>query len=297
MQKNKLLYPYAALLLAVLFWGLSFIFTKIALESFTVFSLIFFRFAFATLFFLALMSKAGFPSLTHRDHLKFFLIALFQPWLYFLFETYGLSLTSASKASLIIATIPIMVLIFSVLFLKEKAGLLRISGILLSIFGVTFLIGGDPGFSWEMDSGMLGDLLMFGAVCSATFYTVMVRSLGEKFTAIHVTGIQAFWGFILFLPEFLWEFPRVDWSRVTLPGISAVIALSVFATVGAFVCYNYALSKLEAAKASVFINGVPIVTALGAWLILDEFLSPPQLTGGAIILCGVYLANRKAFRN
>jgi drug/metabolite transporter (DMT)-like permease len=296
MQKRQMLYPYAALFFAVLFWGFSFIFTKIALESFSIFSLIFFRFGFSALFFILLMMKTGFPRLSRRDHWKFFAIALFQPWLYFLFETYGLSMTTASKASLIIATVPIMVLILSVLFLKEKAGISRLMGISLSITGVIILIGGDPAFKWQLDSVMLGDFLMFGAVLSAAVYTVMVRSLGSKFSAIHITGIQAIWGTILFLPEFLWELPQVDWSLPTSQGIAAVVALGLFATVGAFICYNYALGHLEAAKASVFINGVPVVTALGAWFILGESLSTLQLSGGAIILSGVYLANFRIYK-
>jgi drug/metabolite transporter (DMT)-like permease len=65
----------------------------------------------------------------------------------------------------------------------------------------------------------------------------------------------------------------------------------VFATVGAFFCYNYALSKLPAVRAAVFINGIPVVTALGAWLILGEKLTLLQVGGGALVLISVALAN------
>ena len=104
--KNSLL-TYLALATAVIFWGLSFVVTKIALQSFSPFCLIFFRFFTAAIFFIILLWRTGFPSLTRKTLRSLLLLALMQPGLYFLFETFGLQYTSATKTSLIIATIPI----------------------------------------------------------------------------------------------------------------------------------------------------------------------------------------------
>ena len=113
---------YIALFAAVLFWGLSFVATKVALESFTTFTLIFARFFLASCILTALILRQGFPRLGRREHAKLFLTALFQPGLYFTFETLGLQHTSAPMASLIIATVPIAVLVTAFLFLGERTG-------------------------------------------------------------------------------------------------------------------------------------------------------------------------------
>jgi len=160
MLKKHGLIPYISIMLSVLFWGLSFVGTKVALESFAPFSLIFLRFSGASCFFLALMLYRGFPKLTRKEHGRLFLAALFQPGLYFLCETVGLQYTSASKASLIVATIPIAVLGLSAIFLKERFGWMVIFGIGLSLIGVMMLIFGDPYVSWSFGGPMAGDLLM-----------------------------------------------------------------------------------------------------------------------------------------
>ncbi|MBU2513591.1 DMT family transporter [bacterium] len=296
MKKNSHILPYAALAIAMLAWGFSFIFTKVALTGFSTYSLVFFRFSITALFFIGLLLKKGFPRLSLKNHLRLFVIGLFQPWLYFLFETNGLQYTTASKASLITATIPIGVLLLSVAFLKEKPKFNQVAGIALSITGMAILIGGDPGFQWDMNQGMMGDFLILGAVVSASIFTVLIRSAGQYLSTVDITGIQVIWGAILFAPEFFWEYPSIDWSLVTFYPILAIAGLCLFATIGAFLCFNFALSKIEAVKASVFLNGIPVVTAIGAWLILDESLTWIQLFGGAIILIAVYLANLKKSR-
>ena len=143
MSEQEKLKTYSALIATVIFWGLSFVATKVALESIPTFTIIFARFTLASLFFAVMAVHKGFPSFTPRDHVKIFLTALFEPGLYFMFETLGLLHTSAPKASLIIATVPITVMILSALILKEKTGRLGITGVFLSLAGIVVLITGD----------------------------------------------------------------------------------------------------------------------------------------------------------
>lgn len=294
-QKRRI-YPYIALTATVLFWGFSFILTKIALTGFRPFTLIFLRFLIASLLFLLIFLRNGFPKFSFSVHFSIFIIALFQPWLYFIFETYGLQYTSASKTSLIIATIPICVLFLSIFILKEIPRLFHLLGIIASIVGVVFLVLGDPAFKWRMDSVVLGDSLILGAVITGAFYTVLVRRLGMEHSVTGLTGMQIFWGTLLFTPEFIWEFGMTNWAEIRPGPVLSVLGLAVFATIGAFLCFNYALSQIEAVKASIFVNGIPLVTAVGAWFILDETLTSSQMIGGLIILSGVYLANSKSFK-
>lgn len=282
---------YLALTGAVIFWGLSFVGTKIALTSIPVFTLIFSRFSLSALFFLALMIRNGLPRFSKKDHVFLFLLSIFEPGLYFIFETLGLQYTSAPKASLIIATIPIAVLILSTIFLKEKSSPVRLAGIGLSFVGIAILVMGESRFSSALGGSFLGDLLIFGAVISASLYIVSARTLGRKYSALEITSMQVIYGALFYTPAFLWELPGIEWSHVSGNSLGALLYLTFFATTGAFLCYNFALTKVTASRASVFINMIPVVTAIGAWFILGEKLTPMQAAGGIVVLFAVFITN------
>jgi drug/metabolite transporter (DMT)-like permease len=293
MKTEKSLLTYFALGLAVLFWGLSFVATKIALQSFTPFCLIFFRFFSAAIFFTLLFWRTGFPPLKGKDAKSLMLLAVMQPGLYFTFETLGLQYTSATKTSLIIATIPVVVLILSAITLKERVRSINIVGIVLSLIGVSLLVFGSQ-VQTDFHGMLLGDLLIFGAVLAASAYMVMTRKLGATMSALHITGMQIIFGAMLFFPAFLWDLPRFNWEAVSRESFIALVGLTLFATIGAFLCYNYALIRIPAARASACINGIPLVTTFGAWIMLGESLSHLQLLGGAIVLFAVFLANHSS---
>ena len=280
----------------VVFWGLSFVATKIALETFPTFTLIFIRFSMAAFFFFLLMLSRGFPKFSGRDHARIFLTALFEPGLYFLFETIGLQYTSAPKTALIIATIPVAVLIFAFLFIGERPSVTSILGIVLSLIGISILVVGDPQFSWQLGGSLLGDLLIMGAVITAALYMVCVRNLGKEHSALDITVFQMIYGALLYAPLFFWELPAVHWSAISSRSVVAIAYLTIFATCAAFLFWNYALTKLPAGKASVFINGIPVVTAIGAWILLGETLTMLQICGGILVLTAVCLTNFPALK-
>ena len=273
LEKKDAVATYCGLLMAVMFWGLSFVVTKIALETIPAFTLVFARFLLGSLFFLALIWRRGFPRFSSRDRWIVLLTALFEPCLYFIFETKGLQYTSAPKASLIIATIPLAVLVLAALFLKERARVASIFGIFISLGGLWLLVTGAPDFRWDLNGALLGDLLVFGAVFSASLYIVGREKSWQKKLLLghhhHADVLRA----IFFAPAFLWELPDVRWSAMDARSLAAFIYLTVFATVAAYLCYNHALTKIPAARASVFINGIPVVTAVAAWLMLGETLN------------------------
>jgi drug/metabolite transporter (DMT)-like permease len=282
---------YTALVAVVIFWGLSFVATKIALETFPTFTLIFIRFSLAAFFFCGLMLIRGVPKFSRGDHIRIFLMALFEPGLYFIFETMGLQYTSAPKTALIIATIPVAVLVFAFLFINERPAVTSVVGIGLSLIGIGILVVGDPNFSWQFRGSLLGDLLIIGAVITAALYMVCARNLGKGHAALDITGFQMIYGALLYAPVFFWELPAVQWSVISSRSVVALVYLTLFATCAAFLFYNYALTKLPAGKASVFINGIPVVTAVAAWLLLGETLTILQLCGGLLVLTAVCLTN------
>ena len=151
------------------------------------------------------------------------------------------------------------------------------------------VFGGGEGF--PAGGMLLGDILITGAVLAASVYMIITRHLGQTITPIQITGMQILFGAIIFFPAFLYNLPTINWGAVTQEGIIALVALTIFATIGAFLCYNYALSHIPAARAAVCLNGIPVVTACGAWILLGETLAPLQLAGGGVVLVAVYLAN------
>jgi drug/metabolite transporter (DMT)-like permease len=285
---------YAALVATMVFWGLSFVATKVALESLPAFTLVFLRFLLAFLIFVFLRKGFEWPSFTRRDHVKMVLLALFEPGLYFIFETTGLQYTSAAKTSLIIATIPVVVLALSALMLGERAGGVSILGVFLSFSGIALLVAGEPGFHLNLEGSFFGDLLICAAVISASLYIVFARDLGRHYSSFDITFIQIVYGAVFFFFPALIEVPDLQWADITIRSSIAVLYLTVFATVGGFVCYNYALSQIPASRASVFINGIPVVTAFGAWVILGERLTTVQAAGGGLVLLSVFLTNLSA---
>lgn len=275
----------------MVFWGLSFVATKMALQSFSAFTLIFARFSIAACFFLALMIWKGFPSFTRKAHAKLFLLALFEPGIYFIFETLGLQYTSAPKAALIIATIPMVVLVSASLFLRERSSPAKLVGVIISFAGIVVLIGGDPNFNWKLGGAFTGDLFIFGAVISAALYILFARNLGRYYTAIEITSMQVIYGALLYAPAFIWEFSAIRWAAISKSSLIALMYLTLFATIAAFLCYNHALTKISASRASIFINGIPVVTAVGAWILLGERLTLIQAGGGLLVLLAVYVTN------
>jgi drug/metabolite transporter (DMT)-like permease len=281
---------YAALVGAVLFWGFSFIGTKIALAFFPPFTLVFLRFSAASIFFLIPIMRRGFPRFSRNEWLKLFLIALFEPGIYFACETVGLQFTTASKASLIIALVPIFVMIFARIFIGESIHRKDALSIGLSFAGIVILITGDPRFEFGLRGSALGDLLILGAVLAAGLYTILARDLGRLHSAMVITAFQSFFGAVFYLPLFILEFAKTPWSSITVKPVAALLYLILFATISAFLCYNFALSRIPAARAAVFINGIPVITTIAAWPLLGERLEPIQMLGGMLVLGAVYLA-------
>lgn len=289
---NKNFATYLALILTMLVWGLSFIGTKIALTSFNPFVCIFLRFSLAALFFLVVLFRTGIPKLTSGEHRKLLLTALFQPGLYFAFETIGLTHTTASSASIILALVPIAVLILAHFMLEEKITGYNVLGITLSVVGIVILVfGGSEKFSLE--GSLLGDLLILGAVFSAAFYMVLARDLGKTLSSMQITGFQVIYGTIIFAPFFLYNLPKVKWAQASMESYAALVFLALFCTIAGFLAYNFALTRIEASRASVFINGIPVVTAIGAWFILGEKLTLIQMAGGAVVLLAVFITSIK----
>ncbi|GAB6038378.1 DMT family transporter [Fundidesulfovibrio butyratiphilus] len=278
-MRYALLKAYAALLATVLFWGLSFTVTKVALLGFSPPAVAFLRFTLAALILLPAALATNALRLSLARHARVFGIAILFPGCYFALETWALRLTTATSASLIAAAVPMAVLALASILARRLPTAGQALGVFSSLAGVGLLVGFSAG------PANSGDALMAGAVVCAAVYMVAASRL-EGVSPLGFTALQMCWGALFFLPFFAADMP--SWSEVPGQSLAAVVALALFATVGAFLAYNYALTKVSATTASMCINAVPLVGVAGAHLVLDESITAMQALGGAVILVCVW---------
>lgn len=274
-----------------LLFGFSFVATKFALRSIPPFTLIFLRFSLASLFLGVIYYTRRNIPLLRGDRWRLLFASLIVPGLYFLAETYGLKLSSATSVSLLISTIPIFAALFAFLVMKEKIGLWRGVAIFLSVLGVAIIIPGDRGelAAWKMVQ--LGNLLGLGAAVCAGLYMAIGRNLMSRHSPLTITTFQAFFAAAIFLPLAGMERVTHRWENLQPLTILAVLYLAFFCSVLAFFLWNYGISRLEASKAAVFTNLVPVFTFIGASLFLGEKIHLEQVIGGGLVIGGVSLAS------
>ena len=277
----------AALALTLFAWGMSYVWTKTALAEMGPFTLVCFRFVLATgLFVLAFAVTGRRPQrLSRADHGRLFLLALIQPVGHFAFETCGLVLTSATAAALIVAAIPLTVAGLDAALGRSRPGPGELARILASLAGVGCVIAGGTGL--RLGGRLAGDLLMVGAVVSTAGYVVLGGALTRRLDAWTVTFSQLAWGAALFVPGCSFELARRGWPPLSGQGAAALAALTVLASFAAFLCYNFALARLNATRAALWLSAVPVVTAFAAWAFLGERLTPLEVVGGAVVCAAV----------
>ncbi len=289
MQKKAHL---AGVAFAVVF-GFSFMFSKIALAYVTPVGLIAYRFLIAFLVFeLLRITKVVKIRFKKANLIPLLLVAVFQPVLYFIFETYGLLKTSSGEAGMMIALIPIFVSIFSTLFLKEKPRKIQLFFILLSVAGILFIQFSKS--QVEFAGQWVGFLLLFFAVISAALFNITSRSASKTLKPHEVTYFMMFAGALVFnviyIIELLFEHRISDYylNLQHLEIIWPILYLGIIASIGGFFLVNYALSKLPAHVSSIYSNLSTIVAIIAGATILSEQLFYYHYIGGAMIIIGVY---------
>ncbi|AGW12683.1 DMT family transporter [Megalodesulfovibrio gigas] len=285
---------WAALALAVLFWGLSFVGSKIALsggeaggQGLPPLTLLAIRFCLGALVFGPLLLRRPRRRWTPRLLLRILAMAACLPGAYFVLEIYAVSMTSAAKAALIAACIPVTVLCIGSLLRGERPGWRLLCGAAAALAGVAMLVAGEGGLGGGVNPG---DGLMLLAVLAAAGYMLQADILGRELGVQAVTAWQMLWGAVFFLPLGLWQGAGVELAAVSAQAWLATLGLALFPTLAAFWAYNHALAHLGAGRASLGINLVPLVATLGAWAMLGEAMTLRQGLGGAGILLGVLLA-------
>lgn len=279
-----------AVLFATLIWGSSFASMKVALGDLGSMNIIFYRLFFGSIFFAFFYRHFINKTYTNKDIILIFLMAFFEPILYFIFEINALRFTSAAQAGVISAVMPITTIFVAYIFLKEEINKKMIIGSLIAIIGTIWLSFESEVKSYAPEP-ILGNFLEFIAMLCSAFYAIIIRHLSKKFSALFLTAAQTFIGAIVFLPLVLLEGLSFEFSFLTLLNL---LYLGLVVSVFGYGLFNYALSKMPASKATIFINLVPVFSVILAFLILDERLNFMQILASFLILIGVLITQKRA---
>lgn len=291
-MKDKLTYLRAVL--SMLFWAITFVWYKIAYESYRPYEVVFLRLILGAFLLFAIMlltRHRDFPSFKDIPH--FMLVAFFEPFLYFMGEANGMIYVSPSLGSMIIATIPIFAALGAWAILRERLGLSIIYGLILSTLGVAIISLG----SGELKATFTGILFLAIAIVGAVGYSVSVRPLTLRYSTLSIVAFQTLFGAIYFLPIFLWrDSGHFFTMQHSLKGLSTIVAMCLFATIGAFMLYTDVIRRFGVAKANIFTNLIPVFTVILAYFILGESIGWRSILGLSLTLGGLVLSQSDALK-
>jgi drug/metabolite transporter (DMT)-like permease len=267
-------------------WGLSFLSIKTAIAVVPPMTLGLARFIVASAVLLAMFAlRRTMPHLKARDIPLMAASGLTGVTIYFLGENNGVMLLSASEASIIVGTIPVITMLSERVFAKNRLTAPQYLGAGISAVGVSLIVIE----SLRLSASPLGYLYMVLAALAWVSYAFMTKPLLERYGNLEITFWQSVFGALGFVPFAVFE--RVEWAAVTPLVAANVLYLGVFCSAIAYLFYVASLKALGAGVSSVFINLIPVVSVAASFLILGERLSPVQLAGGAVAVAGVYLAS------
>ena len=289
MKNNKLALATLSALAAQVIFGFSFMFTKIALNYSTPMTVIANRYMVAFLGMTAVMCATKTKIKIGKNIWKLLLMSVFQPLLYFIFESYGIKMTTSAFSSIMISLIPVVAMISGIFLLNEKPLFSQYVFTAISVFGViiTALIGKSDGTVTT-----IGIILLFGAVLSSAAYNILSRKISGEFTVFERTYVMTLVGLVFFFGISFTE--NIDNpAKIFTPFLSApytvsILYLGIVSSVIAFMFLNFANTYLPVAKTTVFSNLTTVVSVIAGAVFLNEKISSVSILAVVMIIAGVF---------
>jgi drug/metabolite transporter (DMT)-like permease len=286
---------YIKLLLTAFFWGGTFIAGRVIAGRVMPFSAAFLRFAIASALLLSILRhrEGRFPRLGRGALVGVVALGLTGVFTYNVLFFSGLARIPAGRASLIIATNPIVIAVFAAMIFKERLTGLKCIGILLSVTGALIVISkGDPAFILHGGIGT-GELFIIGCVLSWAAYSLIGKTVMRDLSPLAAVALSSAVGAALLLVPALGEGMMAHLSGYRWQDWTSLAYLGIFGTVIGFVWYYDAIRIIGPSRASLFINFVPISAIVLAYVILAEPVTLSLAAGAVFVATGVYLTNRQ----
>ncbi len=296
MPKNKAT-VYVAVLIAMAIWGFSYIWSKQVFEFYSPVTTIFSRlFISAILLWAYLLISKKYQKIERKDLKTFFYTALFQPFIYFIGENYGLeAVPNTTVTSVMIATIPLFTPIATFFTLKEKLTSRNAIGIIVSFIGVVFVVSNNQ---FDIQAPLYGLGLLFIAVIAAVINGLLLQSLSSKYNVLMLITIQNTIGMLMFFVLFFF----VDYQEVIATGfhpevIVPILLLAVFASTIAYLFFTYGIAKIGITQTNVFANVIPVFTAAYAFIVFGEVLTLMNMSGILLVITGLIISQKIQNKN
>ncbi len=280
---------YIFVFIAMFFWAFSYLWLNETYAYLSPMAVLLARMLVAV-FFLGILSVVlkKLQKIQLKDWKYLILMAFFEPFLYYIGESYGVKYTSPTTTAVMIATIPIFMPMVGILMIKEKLSLQNFLGIFLSFIGVIILIFNK---NFELQLSAKGLLFLILAIVSALGYTVILKKMADKYNSYTIVFYQSLFGLVFFIPLYFSffenEFLKVQFNSSL---VLYIVGLAIFSTSLAYILFANAVRKLGASKASVFANLIPVFTAFFAFILGVELFSPKKIIAIVVIISGVFLS-------
>src|SRR3989338_6570343 len=284
--------PILALIFANIIWGAASPIFKFAPGYFPPFTLAFIRFFFAGILLLPFIGKIKWSELTPPEWLKLCLGSFFGITVGISFFFLGLQRAASINAPIISSSGPVFLYFLSIFFLKEKARIKVLLGMLIALGGVLFIILSPvlfdgQGFAFgELQGNIFYLMVMFTGLSLPVFF----KKITPKMDFFKITGISFFIGSIGFIPFMLRELQNWSFSQLDIRGMIGILFGTILSSALAYLFYNFALSKLDAEETVIFTYIDPVISILIAVPLLGEYPSVYFFAGSVLVFSGIYLA-------
>ena len=284
---------YIALILGNVVYGSSYVVSRIVLGHMgpATLSLLRLLIGSAVLVPLALVARRGDARLSRADRWNIFWMGLIGFAGAFAFGNWGLALSTATNAALLITVEPVALILLSPLVLGERLTRREIAGAALTVAGAAVIVvNGIPGVSVAVVPHWRGDILLVLSGLAYVAYSLFGRDVLARHPAVPVTAWSILWGAAAMVPFAAGEWiagRRPEWTQSAVLG---TLYLGLVITALGYLLWNWALERVEAPRLAVFVNIQPLVGALLGVVFLHEALTIYTAAGGLLILLGVHVA-------
>ncbi len=278
----------AAVLFAVTTWGGLAVAMRFLVSDIPPGHVMFYRLVPSGLVGAAIAVYLGVRPIAARDWLRILIASLVGNLGYQLLSNFGIKTVPAMWTGMIWGLEPVFIAIAAVVLAGERLTRSLLAGMAVALSGTAMLVvGAASGMSSEV--GLPGLAMVIASTMGWGIYTVVLRPVANRYGIVPITCITLA---VSALPVFVFAGPSMaqDFERMGPPQWTAVVYLSLFATVGAFIAWNYGAARMNSSTAGIFLYVQPIVAAIGGILILGERFTWPLAAGGALIILGVAVA-------
>jgi drug/metabolite transporter (DMT)-like permease len=239
-----------------------------------------------------LRKPANEPAMTTRTRKLLFLESFLGNFMFTVCMLYGVRMTSAVSAGVIMSAIPATVAVMSWMFLKERIGLRVWAAVACGALGIGMLSLATPASAAgaEQSKAWLGNLLVFGAVLCEASYAVIGKKLTMVVSPKRITAIINLWGFLLMTPMGIYFALGYDFGALKGGMWLLLVFYALAASIWTVWLWMTGLKSVPAAKAGVFTVMLPVSAAVVGVLVLGEKLTGLQLIAFAIALAGLLFA-------